>query len=53
MALLVLKPTKQEKKDLRVQTLKEPASPQTIRTNLNLSQSEFASLMGVSRRVRS
>lgn len=36
---------------MRVHTLKEPAIPQTIRTNLNLSQSEFSSLMCVSVRT--
>lgn len=33
--------------DLRTHSLKEPASPQVIRTKLNLSQSAFAGLMGV------
>jgi putative transcriptional regulator len=37
--------------DLRVRELKEPSSPQDIRRNLNLSQSAFAGLMGVSLRT--
>ena len=49
--IIDIKAYKAGKKDLRVHTLKEPASPQTIRTNLDLSQSEFASLMGVSVRT--
>lgn len=36
---------------LRTRTLKEPASPYTIRKNLNLSQSAFAGMMGVSLRT--
>ncbi|MEA3241653.1 MAG: helix-turn-helix domain-containing protein [Pseudomonadota bacterium] len=36
---------------LRVHTLKEPAPPQIIRSKLNLSQSAFAGLMGVSLRT--
>lgn len=36
---------------LRSQTLKEPASPQVIRSKLNLSQAAFAGLMGVSIRT--
>jgi putative transcriptional regulator len=38
-------------KSLRVHTLKEPAPAQVIRARLNLSQSEFAELMGVSLRT--
>ena len=38
-------------KDLRVQTLKEPAPPKVIWTKLKLSQSAFAGLMGVSLRT--
>ena len=38
-------------KVLRVHTLKEPAPPQMIRSTLNLSQSAFAGLMGVSLRT--
>ena len=38
-------------KVLRVHTLKEPASPQVIRSRLKLSQSAFAGLMGVSLRT--
>jgi putative transcriptional regulator len=38
-------------KTLRTHTLKDPADPQIIRSRLNLSQSEFASLMGVSVRT--
>jgi putative transcriptional regulator len=37
--------------DLRTHSLKEPASPQVIRAKLNLSQSAFAGLMGVSLRT--
>jgi putative transcriptional regulator len=37
--------------DLRTHSLKEPAPPQVIRARLNLSQSAFASLMGVSLRT--
>ena len=38
-------------KVLRSHALKEPAPPQVIRAHLNLSQSAFASLMGVSLRT--
>jgi len=38
-------------KVLRVHTLREPASPQIIRSKLKLSQSAFAGLMGVSLRT--
>lgn len=38
-------------KEIRVHTLKEPSDPQIIRNKLNLSQSEFASFMGVSVRT--
>jgi putative transcriptional regulator len=37
--------------DLRTRELKEPSSPQDIRRRLNLSQSAFAGLMGVSLRT--
>lgn len=37
--------------DLRTHTLKEPSSPKVIRFKLNLSQSAFAGLMGVSLRT--
>jgi putative transcriptional regulator len=37
--------------NLRTHTLKEPAAPQVIRARLNLSQSAFAGLMGVSLRT--
>ena len=37
--------------DLRTRELKEPSSPQDIRRKLNLSQSAFARLMGVSLRT--
>ena len=37
--------------DLRTRELKEPSLPQDIRRNLNLSQSAFAGLMGVSLRT--
>ncbi len=36
---------------LRTHSFKEPAAPQVIRANLNLSQSAFAGLMGVSLRT--
>jgi putative transcriptional regulator len=36
---------------LRTRTLKEPAPPKDIRLRLNLSQSAFAGLMGVSLRT--
>jgi putative transcriptional regulator len=36
---------------LRSHTLKEPAPPQVIRAQLNLSQSAFAGLIGVSLRT--
>ena len=36
---------------LKTRELKEPASPQTIRAQLKLSQSAFAGLMGVSLRT--
>ena len=38
-------------KVLRTHRLKEPAPPQVIRARLNLSQSAFAGLMGVSLRT--
>ena len=38
-------------KILRVHSLKKPASPQIIRSQLKLSQSAFAGLMGVSLRT--
>ena len=37
--------------ELRTHSLKKPASPQMIRAKLNLSQSAFAGLMGVSIRT--
>ncbi|MCX5973655.1 MAG: helix-turn-helix domain-containing protein [Coprothermobacterota bacterium] len=39
------------KKTLRIHTLKTPAPPWVVRANLKLSQSVFASLMGVSLRT--
>ena len=36
---------------LRTRTLREPSSPKQIRKKLKLSQSAFASLMGVSPRT--
>ena len=39
------------KKFLRTHTLREPSSPQIIRSKLKLSQSAFAGLMGVSLRT--
>lgn len=46
-----IKAYKKGEKTLRSRTLKEPASPQVIRTRLKLSQSAFAGLMGVSLRT--
>jgi len=46
-----IKAYKEGKKALRTRILKEPASVREIRTRLKLSQSEFASLMGVSVRT--
>jgi putative transcriptional regulator len=46
-----IKAYKAGKKRLRTRRLKEPAPPQVIRANLNLSQSAFAALMGVSLRT--
>ena len=37
--------------DLKTRELKEPSSPREIRTQLDLSQSAFAALMGVSLRT--
>ncbi len=37
--------------DLRTRELEEPSSPQDIRRRMNLSQSAFAGLMGVSLRT--
>ncbi len=46
-----IKAYKTGKGNLRTHTLKEPASPSLIRKNLNLSQSAFAGMMGVSLRT--
>lgn len=46
-----IKAHKAGKISLRRHELKEPASPQSIRKKLNLSQSAFAGLMGVSLRT--
>ena len=46
-----VKSYKAGKKALRTHTFTEPASPQVIRAKLNLSQSAFAGLMGVSLRT--
>lgn len=46
-----IKAYKAGKKQLVVRTLREPASPRAIRNKLKLSQSAFASLMGVSTRT--
>ena len=46
-----VKAYKAGKIDLRTRELKEPSLPQDIRRNLNLSQSAFAGLMGVSLRT--
>ncbi len=46
-----IKAHKAGEKTLRTHKLKEPASPQIIRARLQLSQSAFAALMGVSLRT--
>ncbi len=46
-----VKAYKAGKKALRTHTFTEPALPQVIRAKLNLSQSAFAGLMGVSLRT--
>ena len=46
-----IKAYKAGKKQLRTHTLSEPSPPQIIREKLKLSQSAFASLMGVSTRT--
>lgn len=46
-----IKAHKAGKKELKSYELKEPSSPQIIREKLKLSQSAFASLMGVSTRT--
>jgi putative transcriptional regulator len=46
-----IKAYKAGKKALRIHTFTQPASPQVIRAKLNLSQSAFAGLMGVSLRT--
>jgi putative transcriptional regulator len=46
-----IKAYKAGKIDLRTRELKEPSPPQDIRRRLNLSQSAFAGLMGVSLRT--
>ena len=46
-----IKAFKAGKINLRTRTLKEPSPPQVIRQSLNLSQSAFAGLMGVSLRT--
>jgi putative transcriptional regulator len=46
-----IKAYKKGEKALRSHTLKESAPPQVIRARLNLSQSAFAGLMGVSLRT--
>ena len=46
-----IKAYKAGKKTLKVRQLSEPSSPQIIREKLQLSQSAFASLMGVSTRT--
>ena len=49
--VIEIKAYKKGKLALRSHTLKEPAPPQVIRARLNLSQSAFAGLMGVSLRT--
>jgi len=46
-----IKAFKEGKKSLRTFELSEPSSPQKIREKLNLSQTAFATLMGVSVRT--
>jgi putative transcriptional regulator len=46
-----IKAYKAGEKDLRTRTLKEPSPPYVIRSKLELSQSAFAALMGVSLRT--
>ena len=46
-----IKAFKDGKADLVTRKLKEPSHPKTIRTRLNLSQTAFAGLMGVSVRT--
>jgi len=46
-----IKAFKAGRKKLRTHTLPEPPSPKVIRESLKLSQSAFASLMGVSTRT--
>ena len=46
-----IKAYKDGKITLKTRKLKEPSSPKTIRSKLNLSQSAFAALMGVSTRT--
>ncbi len=46
-----IKAHKAGEKVLRTHTLREPAPPQVIRANLQLSQAAFAALMGVSVRT--
>ena len=46
-----IKAYKAGKGTLRTHTLKQPASPQTIRAKLRLSQAAFAGLLGVSLRT--
>lgn len=46
-----IKAFKNGKADLVTRVLSEPSHPKEIRARLNLSQSEFASLMGVSVRT--
>jgi putative transcriptional regulator len=46
-----IKAYKAGKVDLRTRELQDPAAPQEIRKQLNLSQAAFAGLMGVSLRT--
>ena len=46
-----IKSFKGGKGNLKTRTLSNPASPQVIRSRLNLSQSTFAGMMGVSLRT--
>jgi putative transcriptional regulator len=46
-----IKAHKSGRKTLRTRTLKQPSSPQVIRARMNLSQSAFAGMLGVSLRT--
>ena len=50
-AIQEIKEHKKGKARLKVTTLSEPSPPQIIRSKLNMSQSAFAGLLGVSMRT--